>query len=490
MQFPILNRVKGVSDTPWSMSRGFTLGRIPAPLQTVSIQQNKGAAILIQWNNAVLQAIRTAQPAVTIVARALAIVHTSMYDAWAAYDPIAHGTRYGRALRQPILQRTQANKLEATSYAAYRALGDLFPDQVPYFNSVMATLGYDPTITTIGLTRPAGIGNLAALGVLNYRHDDGSNQPGNLSPEPYSDYTNYTPVNSPDHINNPNRWQPLHVSNGKGGFMMQHAVTPQWRHVKPFALTSGAQFRPGVPAKYPSDLYCSQSQQILAYSANLNDLQKVMTEYWQDGPNSEQWPGHWCLHAQTIVRRNGYDLDQTIKLFFILTNGLLDASIACWDTKFAYTAERPMTAIHHLFKGRQIRAWAGPYQGTRLIAGEDWLPYQPSTFVTPASPEHCSEQSTFSATSAAILRRFTGSDYFGASYTRRAGNSYIEHGTVPASDTTLYWRTFSDAAIQAGIACRYGGIHFALGDIAGRALGQQVAIPVWQKAHDYIKGNV
>ena len=465
------------------------MGRIPAPLQMVSAQPDEGVRVVLGWNDAVLGTIRVARPDVTIVARALAIVYTSMYDAWAAYDAVAHGTRYGCALRQAVLQRTQGNKLEAISYAAYRALVDLFPEQIGYFNRVMAGLGYDPTITTIGLTRPAGIGNLAALGVLNYRHDDGSNQLGNLSPEPYSDYTHYAPVNSPDYINNPNRWQPLRVLDGKGGVIMQKCVTPQWRYVKPFALASSDQFRPRAPAKYPADLYHYQSQQILSYSANLNDVQKVTAEYWQDGPNAEQLPGLWCLHAQAVVRRKGYDVDQTIKLFFILTNGLLDASIACWDAKFAYTAARPITAIHYLYKGQRVRAWAGPQRGTQMIAGEDWLPYQPANVVTPAFPEHCSEYSTFSATSATILRWFTGTDYFGASYAKRAGTSAIEQGTVPTKDTRLSWRTFSEAAMQAGIACRYGGIHFALGDIAGRALGQQVAMPVWQKAHEYIKGH-
>jgi hypothetical protein len=41
--------------------------------------------VLIRWNSATLQGIRDAKLGAPVVARALAIVHTCMYDAWAAY---------------------------------------------------------------------------------------------------------------------------------------------------------------------------------------------------------------------------------------------------------------------------------------------------------------------------------------------------------------------------------------------------------------------
>ena len=62
-----------------------------------------------------------------MVSRALAIVHTCIYDAWAAYDERAIGTELKGALRRPPAERTLANKEEAISYAAYRALVDVMP---------------------------------------------------------------------------------------------------------------------------------------------------------------------------------------------------------------------------------------------------------------------------------------------------------------------------------------------------------------------------
>ena len=49
--------------------------------------------------------------------------------------------------------------------------------------------------------------------------------------------------------------------------------------------------------------------------------------------------------------------------------------------------------------------------------------------------------------------------------------------------------TFSDAANQAGMSRRYGGIHFEQGDLMGRAMGRKVAAVVWDKAQGYMHGN-
>ena len=107
---------------------------------------------------------------------------------------------------------------------------------------------------------------------------------------------------------------------------------------------------------------------------------------------------------------------------------------------------RPVTAIHFLFAGQEVLAWAGPGLGTRRIGGEEWRPY----LATPPFPEFTSGHSTFSSAAAEVLARFTGSDRFGASVTISAGSSRVEPGTTPAADVTLSWPTFTDAAVQAG----------------------------------------
>src|SRR5688572_15636509 len=68
-------------------------------------------------------------PRPTVGSRALAIWATSMYDAWAPYDEKAVGSRLGGSLRRPAVERTLENKKKAISFASYRALLFMFPDE-------------------------------------------------------------------------------------------------------------------------------------------------------------------------------------------------------------------------------------------------------------------------------------------------------------------------------------------------------------------------
>ena len=469
-----------------------------------------GDSVVLLWNEAALQGVRDSKLGPPMVARALAIVHTCIFDAWAAYDHHAVGTRFGGALRRPAGEHTLANINTAISFAAYRAAVDLFPgDRASVFDPLMSRLGYDATNTTDDSSTPAGVGNVAARAVLDFRHRDGANQLGDQAGgKPgvaYADYTGYQAANDPMDlrpgakfdpatVHNPDRWQPLRYVDATGTVVTQPFVGAQWQHVTPFALTNVAQLRsPTGPAGHGTQAYGSQARALLAISAGLTDEQKMIAEYWADGPRSELPPGHWDLFAQYVSRRDHHGAHKhgvaaDVELFFALTNAIFDASICCWDNKRFFESIRPITAIRYLFRGQRVRAWGGPYQRTRLIDGADWLPYQASTFPTPPFPEYSSGHSTFSAAGAEILKLFTESDDFGASVTFPAGSSKFESGAVPASDVTLRWATFSEAASQAGHSRRYGGIHFEQGDLDARVAGRLVAKQAWVQAQNYISG--
>src|SRR5262252_1969331 len=107
----------------------YTLIKAMAFAVVMLFATSAGASIVIDWNNAALQEVRLStalRNGPPMVARALAVVHTCMYDAWAAYDDTAvgttdiHGTR-----RRPAEERTDANKAKAISFAAYLCLRNL-----------------------------------------------------------------------------------------------------------------------------------------------------------------------------------------------------------------------------------------------------------------------------------------------------------------------------------------------------------------------------
>jgi hypothetical protein len=464
---------------------------------------DKNPSIVIAWNKAALQGVRDSTIGPPMVARALAIVHTCIYDAWAAYDEHAVSTQPSDQLKQPAYRRRIFNQNEAISFAAYRALVDLFPgDKATVFDPLMMSLGYDPANTSTDTSTPSGVGNVACAAVLQFRHNDGSNQLGNLTPSgvPYADYTGYKAVNPPTTVPvNPvtvvdvNHWQPLQSFNAAGIFTTQGFLGAQWFKVIPFGLTAADELRSQIaeagPAQYGSEEFVKEAREVVWISGHLTDEQKMIAEFWADGPHTNSPPGHWNVFAQYVSAKYQFELDDDVKMFFALNNAVCDAGIVAWDAKRAFDSVRPATSITFLFQGQQILAWGGPFKGAVMMDGRYWIPYQESTFPTPPFPEFISGHSTFSAAAAEVLKLFTRSDDFGESATFAPGSSAFEPGFTPAEAVTLHWDTFVDAANQAGISRRYGGIHFKAGDLTGRAMGKIVGDINWQKATSLWNGK-
>lgn len=507
-------------------------------------------SVVVTWNQTALEAIRNSPPRPTVNSRALFLVHTSMYDAWAAYSPVANGTRLGGQLRRPVAEHSEANKSAAMSYAAYAALRQLYPayeQQSGAFAARMRALGLptDPaTLASRDPSTPAGIGSLAAETLLAARLNDGSNQAGSYADLVSPTYpTLYRPVNSADPASpntvggaafNPAKWQPLRVPKGTAtdpvtGFPVaidndpatytdQKFLTPHWGAVTPFALSFGGELRPPPPpqpgssAPYTDALgvtttsdaaYRRQADEILRLTAELTERHKVTAEYWADGPDSVTPPGHWNEFAADLSYKYRYGVDEDVRLFFALNGALMDAAISCWETKRHYDFIRPVSAIRHLYFDRMIQGWAGPGLGTRNMPGAKWQPFQSLTFVTPAFSEWTSGHSTFSAAAAAVLQGFTGSDrlYDGVTqvpydrnrdgvgdfigeFIARPGLLTIEPG-VPSQPTVLRWTTLKEAADDAGMSRRYGGIHFQDGDLYGRRVGESIGQRALHKAREY-----
>jgi hypothetical protein len=481
--------------------------------------------VILKWDERLLESIRANPKATgpTITARAIGVIHTATYDAWAAYDPVAVDTRQ-RLRTNPSLRRasegTLANKNEAISFAAYRVLVDLFPARASIFSDYMQTsLGYDPNDPATGdPTTPQGIGASAADAVLAYRHSDGANQlgddPNGTLGVPYSDITtpHYQPVNTWDTVNDPWRWQPLCVLTQTGvdnhlptepadgncvapNYTIQNSLSPQWGNIKSFALDPNTKYPPqfqlpGPPTLADGSYDPTDIDNELSVSSNLTDTQKAKADYWADGPHSEFPPGHMAVFAQALSRMRKDTLDQDVKLFFALGNALMDASISAWHAKYQYDYIRPVCAIRIRYKDKLVTSWLGPGKGYGKVLGQNWQPFQELTVVTPPFPEYVSGHSTFSAAgTVAIAYAFGNNGALNAKVTIPAGSSKIEPGITPAKNVVLYWKTLDDASDEAGWSRRWGGIHFETGDMHGRGLGKMIGYNDWTKALTYFNGT-
>lgn len=484
------------------------------PIDTWGAPRPATDNVVLKWNEQLLSTIRAypAQTGPTVAARALGVLHTAIYDAWAAYDPTAAPTRADGPPQQGVV--TDAAKKEAIRYAAYRVLDDLFPAGAFPSNAasnystpdvLLRAEGGDPADTATGAGSPAAVGNWAAKAVLDFRHADGSNQLGN-----YADTTGYRPVNEWNRVPSPARWQPLCVLTPAGvaaglpptpagecvgpNYTVQKALTPQWANIIPFGPMTDRHYPPqfelpGPPPSVNGSYSPTEVDLAVSDSSNLSDAAKVKAEYWADGPKSEFPPGHMAVFAQALSRMRGNTLDQDAKLFFALGNALLDASISAWASKYEYDCVRPTTAIRERYRGKLVTSWRGPGKGFGQVPGEQWLPYQALNVVTPPFPEYVSGHSTFSAAGRTVLNGFFGTDSFDAKVTIKAGSSKIEPGVTPARDVVLSWKTLTATADEAGMSRRYGGIHFKSGDEHGRTLGKVLGYNAWMKAQAYFNGS-
>lgn len=439
------------------------------------------------------------------VARSLGVIYSAVYDAWAAYDDIAKPA-YSATPRRPAAQRTDANRVKAVHQAAARALVDQFPPAIypePFRSSYQASI--DGLLTRAGIAlgdgninanNPVGVANLAANAVLAFRHGDNANQAAL-----YADNSvpAYAPVNPPaiaalpatdDELPFCGRWQALTYLSADHIARTPGFIAPHWGGVKPFAMAHGAALRPATGPQQPlSQGFLDQARHVMDVQAHLTVEQKVIAEYWADGPNSELPPGHWTEFASFVVERGvigglprsgQLGLGDTVKLFFALGNAILDASIATWDAKRHFDSVRPITAIRHLFRGKRIRGWAGPGLGTQEMLGEAWRPFQQPTFPTPPFAEFTSGHSAFSMAAATVLRRFTGSDRFGFFYAQT--DPLKADPTEPVAGTLLSWSTFTGAAREAGESRLYGGIHFYEGNVVGLDIGRRCGDGAYNKA--------
>ncbi|WP_439570076.1 DUF6851 domain-containing protein [Roseovarius mucosus] len=480
-------------------------------------------SVVAQWNELQLLVIREGGPAPTPTTYQLHLANAAIYDAYAALAPSASG-HYSDI--ETSLENNDANLAEAISYAAFTVMSQLHPARAADFEAFLVELGYDPANVSTDPDTAAGLGNLAAQNVFAARANDGSNAANG-----FADTTGFVPVNEADPTSDrapggenfdPNQWQPLREPNGTltddngipifdnddpSTFKDQRALTPHWGGVDSFALDSNDQFRPPAPpqlgdfSEYVDGLgnvttgdqaYRDQVTEVLEISANLTDEQKLIAEYWANGPRGETPPGHWFQIAQDLALRDGHGNAQDAEMFFALSTAIFDAGIATWEAKYTYTYIRPYSAIRDLFFDQEVQAWGGPNQGTQTILGQEWLPYQNVTAPTPPFPEFVSGHSTFSTAAARTLAAYLGSDVY---YDGTSVSNYDLDGVAGAdligefitSELTfedradggdpivLRWNTLSEAAQEAGQSRIFGGIHIQDGNLFGLQVGEQVA---------------
>ena len=375
---------------------------------------------VIQWNRTLLQILQTpgAQPATIHPTRSMAIVHLAIYDAVNAIR--------GRHAPYLVLHAPRAASPEAAAAAAaHTALLSLFPNQQSLIDAK-----FQDSLSQIGsgahVRQGIRVGTEAANAILAARADDGSDStPPVFVPQAGPGEYQLTPPN------------------------FQQPVFTHWSDVRPFALETGDQFRPPPPPAVTSPRYTTDFDEIeslgeinsVARTAEQTDIGR----FWGAAPVQNVWN----QIAQTAGLSFDNSLEQNARMFALLETSLADGVIALYDSKYAYHRWRPVTAVQ-----------AADNDGNPDTTGDpNWTPLA----VTALDPSYVGAHAAISASAAAALRDFFGTDRLDFSLT---------NPNVPGVERSF--QSFSQAADEAAASRIYAGQHFRYDEDAGQALGADV----------------
>jgi len=381
------------------------------------------ADVVIDWDNVLLNAVRTDKTPPPKSSRAMAAVHVAIFD---AVNGILGGfTPYHVTATAPAGASPEA----AAAAAAHKVLVALFPAQQATFDAALATsLAAIPD----GTAKTAGVswGESVAGQILALRASDHS-----------TDVVAYSaPIGASWWIPTP----PAFAS----------ALLPNWPTVTPWCMTSGSQFRLGGPPAPGSAEQTAAFRQVKRLgrvdSPSRTAEQTQIALFWADGPGTATPPGHWLVIAQGISQQHHLSLLENARLFALLSLTVADAAIVSWDHKYYYNDWRPVTAIQHADTDGNPDTTADP----------SWTPL----IATPPFPSYTSGHSTFSGSSSKILELFFGSDAF--SFTTTSDG-------LPGVQRSF--TSFSQAAEEAGLSRIYGGIHWRYDNQDGLASGRTLA---------------
>ena len=249
-----------------------------------------GTSIARAFNEQALAAIRRDLPAPTVHARNLFHLSVAMYDAWAAYDPVAVGLVVDEHLEADDVEVARER---AISVAAHRVLTTRYLDAVggsdslPEFEALLRSRCLDPDDTATTGDDPVALGNRIAEAVLAEASADGANEYGGYVPP-----QGYEPVNPPlvvaesgvGALVEPDRWQPLQIENmiSQNGIPVvdgvQEFIGPHWGFVVGFALPDagphGLPMDPGPPPRLDdpatADRLREQLVEVIALSSRLD----------------------------------------------------------------------------------------------------------------------------------------------------------------------------------------------------------------------------
>ncbi|MEU8218988.1 carbohydrate binding domain-containing protein [Micromonospora taraxaci] len=397
---------------------------------------------ILYWNGVLLDAFKGTELPPTTLSRHAAILHAATHDAAVSVTGVGNPYRVRVPVSYPgTMDDVVAPSLHAAiDKAAYVVLAALLPARRPAFDDAYDTAATrrPSGVNSAEVTRGETVGAAAAAANLQARANDGSDNTGGYQ------------LDGVD-----GSWRP---TDG------MPAVSPRWGLLPPFALTSGSQFRPGLPAGardyedlLGKDEYRDQVAEIRDVGGRSSSLrtteQTEIAFFWaNDLPVTYRPPGQLFAHTQIVAKQRNLGILANARLFGLVALALADAAIAAWDAKYLTGIDlwRPESAI-----------------------GNGWKPLSQDTngvSFSPAFPAYISGHATFAGAWSAVMKRFFGTDAIAFDATTDDPH---------AQGVVRRMTGFDHAAEENALSRIYLGVHYRFDADAGLATGRSVGAYVY-----------
>jgi membrane-associated phospholipid phosphatase len=380
----------------------------------------RGASV--RWNEIARDLVARNRSDLLAASRIYALVSVAQHDACVGVYRNKHRYRrppphlQSRALK-PLAEVAGSDEpgypcLHAAIAAASAAvLGQLFPDNRRWLESRASEHG--ESRITLGASRRSDVEAGATLGrrigaaVVQHRKEDGSERAGSADDEDL-----------------PGGWTPL---------ANRPPVGPGWARVQPWVMPAVTRFRAPPPPAPGSSEFKAALAEVRRVSESRSQEQSRIAALWADGAGSYTPAGRWNKIAADLITRHAVSEARAARCFALLNMALMDAGIACWDTKFHYGLLRPSQAD----------------PGIRAPVG------------LPNFPSYTSAHACFSG----------------------AGAGLLAHLFPPE-------RAYLDAkAEEAAVSRIYGGIHYRFDADTGLAQGRKIAALVLKERGQHGDGD-
>jgi hypothetical protein len=345
--------------------------------------------------------------------REVTIVDLAMFDAVNSIE-----RRYQPYLEQlPTTGPTSADA--AAAGAAATALAGVHPEAAASFKTALAEYLAQLDATPEALANGVRLGEAAALKILEARANDGATGVDSYSPK-----------------TKPGQYVPTAVM-----------VCSTWPTMRPFALASPSQFRPGPPLSLKSREWAVDYNEIKEFgsktSARRSAKQTETARFWlMTGPQA-----YHPLARQMVAERH-LNLVDSARFMALFAVTLTDAYIAVFDAKYHYEFWRPGTAIRN----------ADLNNNPDTERDATWQPLDN----TPMHPEypcaHCIESGA-----ARVALESLGQPLPELSLT-----------SATAPGVTHSWSNLDDFTTEVANARIWAGFHYRFSTRVGTALGRQV----------------